>query len=59
MGLGFRRWRGWIIGSYVVKIRWLWRTLGVRVEAFMKGVWVTLPTLAIASGVGGYFVVEG
>jgi len=37
VGLGFRRWRGWIIGSSVVKIRWLWRTLGVRVGVFVRG----------------------
>ena len=34
-----------------MKNRSLWRTLGVRVGVFVKGVWVTLPTLAIGSGV--------
>lgn len=40
------------IGSFVVKTKWLWKTLGVRVGVFVKRVWVTLPTLAIVSGVG-------
>ena len=44
--------RGWNIGSFVVKSRWLWKTLEVRVGVFVKRVWVILPTLAIGSGVG-------
>ena len=34
-----------------MKTKWLWKTLGVRVGVFVKGVWVTLLTLAIVSGV--------
>jgi len=49
----FGRWRGWIVGSSVVETRWLDKTLGVRVGVFIRGVWVILPTLTIASGVGG------
>jgi len=35
-----------------VETRQLDRTLGVRVGVFVRGVWVTLPTLTIASIVG-------
>ena len=35
-----------------MKTRWLDRTLGVRVGVFVRGVWMTFPTLTIASRVG-------
>ena len=35
-----------------METRQLDRTLGVRVGVFVRGVWVTLPTLTIASIVG-------
>jgi len=43
---------GCVVGSSAMKTRWLSRTLGIRVGVFVKGVWATLPTLAIGSGVG-------
>jgi len=35
-----------------VETRWLDRTLGLRVRVFVRAIWVTLPTMTIASRVG-------
>ena len=35
-----------------MEIRWLDRTLGMRVGVLVKRIWATLPTLAIGGGVG-------
>ena len=48
----FRRWRGWIVGSFVVETRWLDRTLDVKVRIFAERIWMTLPTLTIGGEVG-------